>query len=149
MTSPKVRAVVSWLENAFSGVGLDLQIERIPASGYGEHLIVRAFPGEAKPVLLLGHTDTVHPVGAKERNPTRIDGDKFFGCGIFDMKSGIILMLEALRYFAETERQPARPITILLSCDEEVGSYTGKPLSNRKRKRRISVSCSSPRQTAR
>ncbi len=120
--------VVNWLENAFRGVGLDLHIERVPAKGYGEHLIVRAFPDEAKPVLLLGHTDTVHPVGAKLRNPTRIEGDKFYGCGIFDMKSGVILMLEALRFLAETGTQPARPITILLSCDEEVGSYTGKAL---------------------
>jgi glutamate carboxypeptidase len=79
-------------------------------------------------VLLLGHTDTVHPVGTKERNPTRIDDDKFYGCGIFDMKSGIVLMAEALRYFAETGEKPARPITILLTCDEEVGSHSGKAL---------------------
>ncbi|MBC7899856.1 MAG: M20 family metallopeptidase, partial [Saprospiraceae bacterium] len=79
-------------------------------------------------VLLLGHTDTVHPVGTSFENPTRIDGNKFYGCGIFDMKANIILMLEALRYFAESGEKPSRPITILLSCDEEVGSYTGRKL---------------------
>jgi glutamate carboxypeptidase len=46
--------------------------------------------------LLLGHTDTVHPIGTKLQNPTRIEADKFYGCGIFDMKANIILMLEVL-----------------------------------------------------
>lgn len=117
-----------WIENEARKIGLDLEIERIPAEGYGEHLIIRAFPGEPKPYLLLGHSDTVHPVGTKEQNPTRIEGDKFYGCGVFDMKSGIVLMLEAMRYFAETGARPSRPITIFLSCDEEVGSYSGRPI---------------------
>ena len=122
------KTVQLWIENEARKVGLDLEIERIPADGFGEHLIIRAFPGDAKPYLLLGHSDTVHPVGTKEQNPTRIEGEKFYGCGIFDMKAGIVLMLEALRYFAETGTKPSRPITIFLSCDEEVGSYSGRPL---------------------
>jgi glutamate carboxypeptidase len=119
-------ALVDRVERLFRDTGVDVSVERHPADGFGEHLIVRAFPGDGKPVLLLGHTDTVHPVGSKERNPTRIDDGKFYGCGIFDMKSGIVLMAEALRHFAETGERPARPITILLTCDEEVGSHTGK-----------------------
>lgn len=122
------KTVQLWIENEARKVGLDLEIERIPADSYGEHLIIRAFPGGAKPYFLLGHSDTVHPVGTKEQNPTRIDGDKFYGCGIFDMKSGIVLMLEALRYFAETGIGPSRPITIFISCDEEVGSHSGREL---------------------
>ena len=51
--------------------------------------------------------------------------------GIFDMKANIVLMVEALRYFAETGTRPARPITILLSCDEELGSHTGRELVER------------------
>lgn len=122
------KTVVQWIENEAKKIGLDLEIERVAAEEFGEHLVIRAFPGDAKPYLLLGHSDTVHPVGANEQNPTRIDGDKFYGCGIFDMKSGIVLMLEALRYFAETGQRPSRPITIFLSCDEEVGSYSGRPV---------------------
>jgi glutamate carboxypeptidase len=122
------KTVQLWIENEARKVGLDLEIERIAAEGFGEHVIIRTFPGVSKPYLLLGHSDTVHPVGTKEQNPTRIDGDKFYGCGIFDMKAGIVLMLEVLRYFAETGTKPSRPITIFLSCDEEVGSYSGRPL---------------------
>lgn len=124
-------AVVGRLVEMSRDIPLDLEIERVGAANYGEHLIIRAFPSEGKGFLLLGHTDTVHPIGTKEKNPTRIEGDKFYGCGIFDMKSNIILLLEALRYFAATRTRPARPITILLSCDEEVGSRTGRPLVER------------------
>lgn len=120
------RTTVLWVENELRKTGVELEIADIEAEGYGEHLVVKAFPGEAKPTLLIGHTDTVHPVGCKEKNPTRIEGDKFYGCGIFDMKANIVLMIEALRYFTETGTKPSRPITIVLSCDEEVGSYTGR-----------------------
>ncbi len=122
------RVVVAWIENELRNISLHLEIEKVAAEDFGEHLIVRAFPSAEKPVLLLGHTDTVHPVGTNCGNPTRIDGNKFYGCGVFDMKANIILMLEALRYFAESGTKPSRPITILLSCDEEVGSYTGRKL---------------------
>ncbi len=125
------KAVVLWIENEARKIGLDLEIEKIAAEEYGEHLIIRAFAGDAKPLFLLGHTDTVHPVGTKLANPTRIEDDKFYGCGIFDMKANVVLMLEALRYFAESGSKPERPITILLSCDEEVGSFTGRELVER------------------
>lgn len=124
------RTVVDRIEKQARATGAEIEVERVPVED-GEHIIVRAFAGDAAPTLLLGHTDTVHPVGTSEKNPTRIDGDRFYGCGIFDMKSGIVLMLEALRFFAETCARPVTPITILLSCDEEVGSFTGRPLVER------------------
>ncbi len=148
--------VAQWVEEKARAINLELQIERIRAEEYGEHVLIRAFlsepsevsgdsPGSQidprvttgisdkprKSILLLGHTDTVHPVGTNLLNPTRIEDGKFYGCGIFDMKAGVVLMLEALRFFGETGTKPARPITILLSCDEEVGSFTGRPLVER------------------
>lgn len=122
------KAVMLWVENEARKIGMDLEIEKIPAVGYGEHLVIRAFRGPEKPVFLLGHTDTVHPVGTKLANPTRIEGDRFYGCGIFDMKANVVLMLAALRFMHENGLTPPRPVTIFLSCDEEVGSYTGRPL---------------------
>jgi glutamate carboxypeptidase len=125
------RMVADWVESQFRSTDVELEIERIFAEGDGEHLIIRAFPGEAKPVVLVGHTDTVHPVGTKEKNPTRIDGDRFYGCGIFDMKANIVLMVEAFRFLNENNLTPARPITIFLSCDEEVGSHSGRAILER------------------
>lgn len=124
------RLVVDWVERQAHATGVDVSVERISVED-GDHIIIRAFAADSKPTLLLGHTDTVHPIGTNLKNPTRIDGDKFYGCGIFDMKSGIVLMLEALRFFAVNEIKPLRPITILLSCDEEVGSHSGRTFVER------------------
>lgn len=124
------REVVDWVEAQFRATGVELEIERTGVDD-GDHLVIRAFAGDGKHTMLLGHTDTVHPVGTNLQNPTRIEGDRFYGCGIFDMKANIALMIEALRYFAVTGTRPARPITVLLSCDEEVGSHTGRELVER------------------
>ncbi len=126
--------VAGFLENEAAGILSDFQVERIFAKSYGQHLIIRAFQSDQpdeKPILLLGHTDTVHPRGSSRLNPTRIEDDKFYGCGIFDMKANIILMLEVLRAFRDLNVSPKRPITILLSCDEEIGSPTGRELVER------------------
>ena len=120
------RAVSAWVEAQARRIDTDLAIEKYPAGDYGDHLVISAFPSVEKGVLLLGHTDTVHPVGTSLVNRVRIEDGRFYGPGIFDMKANVVLMLEALRYFAATGTRPARPVTILLSCDEEVGSFTGR-----------------------
>jgi glutamate carboxypeptidase len=119
------REVVDWVEAKMRSTGIEATFERIKVDD-GEHLIIRAFPSAEPHTFILGHTDTVHPVGTHLQNPTRIEGDKFYGCGIFDMKANIVLMFEALRYCAVNGVRPRTPITILLSCDEEVGSHTGR-----------------------
>ncbi|MDQ6786929.1 MAG: M20 family metallopeptidase [Acidobacteriota bacterium] len=122
------KAVADWLEKQAREISSDFEIERIAAENCGEHFILRAFPSAEKPVLLLGHTDTVHPRGSFKNNPTRIEDGKLYGCGAFDMKANCVLMLEVLRAFVELNLQSARPVTILLSCDEEIGSQTGRNL---------------------
>jgi glutamate carboxypeptidase len=133
LDAEKSRAVVRWLEDQLRAIPLELTVEKTVVANCGEHLIVRAFSAGAdeKQILLLGHTDTVHPIGAKNENPTRIENGKFYGGGIFDMKANVVLMLEALRFLAESNLTPPRPITILLSCDEEIGSQSGRELVER------------------
>lgn len=127
----KSAEVVGWIENELKTISADFQIEKIPVEKCGTHLIIRAFSTGGKPVLLLGHTDTVHPFGAKSQNPTRIETDKFYGGGIFDMKANVVLMLEVLRFFAGSNLKPSQPLTILLSCDEETGSASGREFVER------------------
>lgn len=122
--------VADWVVEKFRSTGADLSIERIVVPD-GIHIVIEAFAGDGPRTFLLGHTDTVHPVSTGELNPTRIEGDKFYGCGIFDMKANIVLMIEAFRYFAERKITPAGPITIFLSCDEEVGSHSGRAILER------------------
>ena len=124
-------AIVDWFETETRKISINFKVKRIIAENLGEHFLVRAFPSDEKQILLLGHTDTVHPLGTKEKNPTRIEGNKFYGSGIFDMKANCVLLLEILKAFAELNLQPRRPITILLSCDEEIGSPTGRALVER------------------
>jgi glutamate carboxypeptidase len=128
------RKVADWILENYP----NLIAERIYRENYGEHLLIRAFPAlstqHPAPIFLLGHTDTVHPRGAHEKNPTRIEDDKFYGCGIFDMKANVVVMLEVIKALSELNLEPLRPFTILLSCDEEVGSETGRELVEREAK---------------
>jgi len=101
------------------------KVSRIPGGNRGDH--VRAdFDGGPTRVLLLGHFDTVWPVGQLEKMPLREADGRLHGPGVFDMKSGIGAAMLAVR--ALTERKlPDRPsLTILLTSDEEVGSETSR-----------------------
>ena len=126
-----IAAVADWLESRLEKVPGITTVERIPAEGYGEHVVFRAFEGDAKAAMLLGHIDTVHPRGTREQNPTRIEAGRLYGCGVFDMKASVVLMLEAVRAITELGLQPKRPVNIVLSCDEEVGSPTGREIVER------------------
>ena len=122
--------VVSLLASAASSIRSVNSVERITAEDFGEHLRIRAFAGDADaaPVLILGHTDTVHPRGAIKDRPWRTEDKRIYGPGIFDMKANCALALEILRAFDETGTRPGAPVTILLTCDEESGSASGRAL---------------------
>ena len=114
-------------------LGGDVRIHRPTA--FGNHLQVN-FPGSsaAKPLLLLGHYDTVYPVGTLATMPCRILGNQLTGPGVLDMKSGIALMLHALAALQEWHGQEQRrglprPVTVLLVSDEEVGSDSSRALT--------------------
>jgi glutamate carboxypeptidase len=80
-------------------------------------------PGKGEPgILIAGHFDTVHPVGTLEKLPFRREGDKCFGPGIYDMKGGSYLSLEAIRQLARASFTTPLPITVLFTPDEEVGT---------------------------
>lgn len=104
--------------------------ERIPGrDGLGDTLVLRAGPrSEAKGLLVMSHVDTVHPVGTLARDlPCRREGDRLYGPGIYDMKGGAYLALEA--FLAVGEAGTARvPLTYLVTPDEEIGSPTTRGL---------------------
>jgi glutamate carboxypeptidase len=120
----------AFLAEAFERLGG--QITFYPQEAAGNHLKAE-FAGEAsdratgKPVLLLGHFDTVWPMGTLAKMPFHIKDGRAFGPGVYDMKAGIAMMIFALRALKETGAAH-RPVTILLDTDEEVGSTTGRPI---------------------
>jgi glutamate carboxypeptidase len=137
------RAVNQLLEDALRAIPSVNQSERIPSAGCGEHLLVRAFTdesGEKETSLLLGHTDTVHPRGTlSSQNGLRLDEDRLYGPGIFDMKASCVIAVEALHALTALFLQPPRPVTLLLTCDEEIGSPTGRALVEREVRRAAQV----------
>ena len=104
-------------------------IERLPgADGFGDILIGR-LPGQvaAPGLLLLGHIDTVHPVGTlADALPFRVEGDRAYGPGIYDMKGGNAIALAALAHMHATGRKPLLPVTVMMIPDEEVGSPSSR-----------------------
>ena len=99
-------------------------VERLPQAQRGDHILAR-LEGVGEPVLILGHFDTVWPIGTLERMPVRRDGDRLFGPGTFDMKAGIAIALSAMQALHAT-RTPHAPITLLWTTDEEIGSATSR-----------------------
>ena len=100
-------------------------IERIAGrQGFGGCVRARfPHPKQGEPgILIAGHLDTVHPVGTLEKLAWRREGNKCFGPGIFDMKGGGYLALEAIRQLAQASFTTPLPITVLFTPDEEVGT---------------------------
>src|SRR3978361_1179893 len=100
-------------------------IERISGrQGFGGSVRARfPHPKQGEPgILSAGHLDTVQPVGTLERLPWRREGNKCFGPGIFDMKGGNYLALEAIRKLARATFTTPMPVTVLFTPDEEVGT---------------------------
>ena len=124
------KEVISLLASAAAETAGVTNIERIASENYGEHLRLNAFAGsaEARPILILGHTDTVHPRGSLQQRPWRLEGGKAYGPGVFDMKANCALAIEVVRALAATGVEPQRSIVLLLTCDEETGSLTGRRL---------------------
>lgn len=95
--------------------------------GFGDILEARSPWGGTGPgILVLGHLDTVHPIGTIDTLPIERRGDDMFGPGIYDMKSGVYLAFDALRRLIAAGQSTPLPIRFLLVPDEEVGSPTSR-----------------------
>jgi len=110
-------------------MGADIQ--RIPGTlGYGDCVKARfPHPRMSEPgILVLGHMDTVHPVGTLADLPWREEGERIYGPGVLDMKAGNYLSLEAIRQLGLAGFQTPLPVTVLFTSDEEVGSPSTRAL---------------------
>jgi glutamate carboxypeptidase len=112
----------AFMESQFRELGAS--ITRIPQTDVGDLLLAKwneSAPG--KPIMFLIHIDTVWPLGTLAERPVTIKDDgKLYGPGAIDMKGGITVVLSALRGLKERGEMPNRPIWVLMTTDEEVGS---------------------------
>ena len=99
-----------------------IRARRHRRSDRGDHLEIRIGEG-TEPIVLLCHHDTVWPTGTLARLPFRVDGDRVAGPGSYDMKAGIV---EAA--FALEGSSPRRPVVVLSTSDEEIGSTSSRAL---------------------
>lgn len=82
--------------------------------------------GSRRPVLLLGHLDTVWPIGTLARMPWRVEDGWAYGPGVLDMKAGVVMALTAMKLVREVDADS--PAVLLLSGDEETGSHHSREL---------------------
>ncbi len=107
-----------------------IRVERVPGQqGLGDTLVLRAGRDTGQPgILVMSHLDTVHPVGTVENDlPLRIEGDRLYGPGVYDMKGGAYFALQAFKEAARSG-QAALPLVFLVTPDEEIGSPTTQGL---------------------
>lgn len=108
------------------------QVEAIPNQETGDHVLARfespsgSGSGGEKPILFLCHMDTVFPLGTIQKTPYREEGGKIFGPGTLDMKAGIVIALAAIESAQRSGLN--RPVTLLCTSDEEIGSHTSREL---------------------
>lgn len=133
----RLNEIADFVARQLSDLGGKIELTSQP--GYGTHLRARFDFGHdlSEPqVLVIGHLDTVWPVGTLDRMPFRLTPEgAAHGPGIFDMKSGIVIAIQALNAIRTLGLQTKRPITLLLTCDEEIGSKTSRPLVEEEAKR--------------
>lgn len=109
---------------------LGASVTRYPQTEVGDFLLAKWNAGApGKPIMFLIHLDTVWPLGTLAKRPPTIDADgKLFGPGAVDMKGGITIATWSIRGLVERGELPNRPIWILVTSDEEVGSIYSEPV---------------------
>lgn len=79
-----------------------------------------------KRILIIGHLDTVWPIGTLKTMPLRTEGNKLYGPGVLDMKAGVVMALTAMRLLKEAEADERVAVELLFTTDEETGSHASR-----------------------
>ena len=125
----RVRAVI---EAELASMGVPYEVIATPAADRtGSMLLARLKGKGSSRIALIAHMDTVYKRGDLQRQPFRIDGDKAFGLGIADDKSGIAVILHTLRILKALNVDTFGELTVLINADEEIGSRSSRDLITR------------------
>jgi glutamate carboxypeptidase len=103
-----------------------VSVQSFQEASRGNHLLAKWSTGSSrKPLLLLGHLDTVWPSGTLRERPFIVENGIARGPGVFDMKSGLLLYILVFKAMLEGRCAPGRDVWLFLTSDEEVGTETG------------------------
>ena len=121
-----VGAFVAHYRQLLEDVGL--HCEEIPGTA-GPQLIAEKRPAHetSPPIVLVGHSDTVWPVGEVEKRPPRVEGEKLVAPGVYDMRGGLCLIVAFLHYLRDHSVDLPCRLQVYVTADEELGSITSKP----------------------
>jgi glutamate carboxypeptidase len=123
-----VDRIAGFLAQKFDALGGRTQLHR--SNDFGDNLQVTfSSPSGRKPVLLLGHYDTVYPLGTLAKMPCALESGHLRGPGVLDMKSGIALIIHAIEALQIWHGGLPRPVEVLLVSDEEVGSRSSRQIT--------------------
>jgi glutamate carboxypeptidase len=124
-----VNRLVDHVEGYAKAAGLEME-RRAGTLSFGDILIARTprtLGTNARRILILAHLDTVHATGTLAGPlPLRQEGDRLFGPGIYDMKAGVLMAVEAMRLAMQASSR--LPVDLLIVSDEEVGSKSSRPV---------------------
>ena len=117
-------------------------VRTLPAGNFGKHLVAEMkLPGR-KPrgrILVLGHADTVWPIGTLGSMPFRESGGRLWGPGVLDMKAGIAFFVFAVQALRDLDIAVGSKVVLQVNADEEVGSPTSRPLTEKNARRSQAV----------
>lgn len=131
------------LQRFLAGHGIDSRREEHAVYGDAIHARVGDPGANTKPILLLGHRDTVFPKGEAQRRPFTIVDGRAFGPGVCDMKAGLVMNLFVAVALKRFGGAPC-PIQILITSDEEIGSPSSRPVIEREARAARAVYNSEP-----
>lgn len=128
-----VNQVADWVKLQAERLGAETEVEPSGQPDRGDHLIAR-WPGDGsgqKPILVIAHMDTVWKKGTLDTMPFKVDGNRIYGPGIFDMKGAIVFALMAIEAIRNISGTTRRPVTCLFNSDEEINSTTSRGIIDR------------------
>lgn len=127
-SAAQIAALGELVRRDLAGCGAAVTLTAVPERGVNLHARRPGDDAESAPVVVLAHIDTVHPLGSLAARPFRIEDGRAYAPGIYDMKTGLALAIEALTWLDERGRRPRRPVELIVTCDEEIGSHSSRAL---------------------
>lgn len=117
---------------------IDFKVIENKDKRYGDFIIAHIPGNQPGKILIMGHRDTVFPIGTAKKRPFKIEGHLAFGPGVSDMKSGIVTSLLAVIALKESQMDLC-DLEILITPDEEIGSPTSRPVIEERAKEALAV----------
>ncbi|SNT62884.1 glutamate carboxypeptidase [Tardiphaga sp. OK246] len=125
-----VDAVGARFEQHFAEYGIETWREPHDVYGDAVHGLITKPGSNEKPVLLMGHRDTVFPKGEVAKRPFTIKGNLAHGPGVADMKAGVVINVFVAAALKKFDAAPC-PIKLLITGDEEIASRSSRPIIER------------------